>query len=51
MHAAKGRKVADMAQPRIAQLTKIPFGSNEPLLHRALEAGGVGLDGIPYREW
>jgi len=43
MHAAKGRKVADMAQPRITHLTKIPFGSNEPLLHRALEAGGVGL--------
>ena len=27
----------------IAQLTNIPFGANEPLLHRALEAGGVGL--------
>ncbi len=32
-----------MAGSRIAQLTKIPFGANEPLLHRALEAGGVGL--------
>ena len=32
-----------MARSKIAQLTKIPFGSNEPLLHRALEAGGVGL--------
>ena len=32
-----------MAVSRIAQLTKIPFGANEPLLHRALEAGGVGL--------
>lgn len=32
-----------MAASRIAQLTKIPFGANEPLLHRALEAGGVGL--------
>ena len=26
-----------------ALLTKIPFGSDAPLLHRALEAGGVGL--------
>ncbi len=32
-----------MVPPRIAQLTKIPFGSDEPLLHSALEAGGVGL--------
>ncbi len=32
-----------MAVSRIAQLTKIPFGANEPLLHRALEAGGIGL--------
>ena len=32
-----------MAGSRIAQLTKIPFEANEPLLHRALEAGGVGL--------
>ena len=32
-----------LAGSRIAQLTKIPFGANEPLLHRALEAGGVGL--------
>ena len=32
-----------MSQSGISQLTKIPFGSNEPLLHRALEAGGVGL--------
>ena len=32
-----------MAGSRITQLTKIPFGANEPLLHRALEAGGVGL--------
>jgi len=32
-----------VAGSRIAQLTKIPFGTNEPLLHRALEAGGVGL--------
>ena len=33
---------------QIAQLTKIPFGANEPLLHRALEAGGVGLwDYVP----
>lgn len=32
-----------MTGSRIAQLTKIPFGANEPLLHRALEAGGVGL--------
>ena len=32
-----------MVGSRIAQLTKIPFGANEPLLHRALEAGGVGL--------
>ena len=32
-----------MTEPRIARLTKIPFGENEPLLHRALEAGGVGL--------
>ena len=32
-----------MAEPRIARLTKVPFGENEPLLHRALEAGGVGL--------
>ena len=32
-----------MPRSRIAQLTKIPFGANEPLLHRALEAGGVGL--------
>jgi diguanylate cyclase (GGDEF)-like protein len=28
---------------RIAQLTKIPFGANEPLLQRALAAGGIGL--------
>jgi diguanylate cyclase (GGDEF)-like protein len=28
---------------RIAKLTKIPFGANEPLLERALEAGGIGL--------
>ncbi|MGL5002807.1 MAG: sensor domain-containing phosphodiesterase, partial [Casimicrobium sp.] len=28
---------------RIAQLTKIPFGANEPLLQRALTAGGIGL--------
>ncbi len=32
-----------MAETRIARLTKVPFGENEPLLHRALEAGGVGL--------
>ncbi len=32
-----------MADTRIARLTKVPFGENEPLLHRALEAGGVGL--------
>ena len=32
-----------MAESRIARLTKVPFGENEPLLHRALEAGGVGL--------
>ena len=32
-----------MAGSEIAQLTNIPFGANEPLLHRALEAGGVGL--------
>lgn len=32
-----------MTETRIARLTKIPFGENEPLLHRALEAGGVGL--------
>jgi len=32
-----------VAGSKIAQLTKIPFGANEPLLHRALEAGGVGL--------
>ena len=37
-----------LAGSRIEQLTKIPFGANEPLLHRALEAGGVGLwDYIP----
>jgi diguanylate cyclase (GGDEF)-like protein len=37
-----------VAGSRIAQLTKIPFGANEPLLHRALEAGGVGLwDYVP----
>jgi diguanylate cyclase (GGDEF)-like protein len=28
---------------RITKLTKIPFGTNEPLLQRALQAGGVGL--------
>ncbi len=28
---------------RISQLTKIPFGANEPLLQRALAAGGIGL--------
>jgi diguanylate cyclase (GGDEF)-like protein len=28
---------------QIAQLTKIPFGENEPLLRRALGAGGIGL--------
>ncbi|TAG48126.1 MAG: EAL domain-containing protein [Betaproteobacteria bacterium] len=28
---------------RISKLTKIPFGANEPLLQRALEAGGIGL--------
>ena len=32
-----------MTGSQIAQLTKIPFGADEPLLHRALEAGGVGL--------
>ena len=32
-----------MSESRIARLTKVPFGENEPLLHRALEAGGVGL--------
>ena len=32
-----------MTESRIARLTKIPFGENEPLLHRALEAGGIGL--------
>jgi diguanylate cyclase (GGDEF)-like protein len=33
---------------RIAKLTKIPFGTNEPLLQRALEAGGMGLwDYVP----
>ncbi len=32
-----------MSESRIAQLTKVPFGANEPLLHRALEAGGIGL--------
>lgn len=28
---------------RITQLTEIPFGSNEPMLQRALAAGGIGL--------
>jgi diguanylate cyclase (GGDEF)-like protein len=28
---------------RITQLTEIPFGANEPLLQRALAAGGIGL--------
>ena len=32
-----------MTRSRITQLTTIPFGENEPLLQRALEAGGVGL--------
>ena len=32
-----------MSESRIARLTKVPFGENEPLLHRALEAGGIGL--------
>ena len=32
-----------MVASRIAKLTKIPFGANEPLLHRALEAGRIGL--------
>ena len=32
-----------MSESRIAQLTKVPFGQNEPLLHRALEAGAIGL--------
>ncbi len=29
--------------PRVTHLTKIPFGANEPLLQRALGAGGIGL--------
>lgn len=28
---------------RITQLTEIPFGANEPMLQRALAAGGIGL--------
>ncbi|TAG76917.1 MAG: EAL domain-containing protein [Betaproteobacteria bacterium] len=32
-----------MLVSRISQLTKIPFGTNEPLLQRALAAGGIGL--------
>ena len=32
-----------MSESRIARLTKVPFGENEPLLLRALEAGGIGL--------
>ena len=32
-----------MSESQIAGLTKVPFGENEPLLYRALEAGGVGL--------
>ena len=32
-----------MSESRIAQLTQVPFGENEPMLHRALEAGGIGL--------
>jgi diguanylate cyclase (GGDEF)-like protein len=28
---------------RVTSLTKIPFGANEPLLQRALAAGGIGL--------
>lgn len=32
-----------MSESRIARLAKVPFGENEPLLHRALEAGGIGL--------
>jgi diguanylate cyclase (GGDEF)-like protein len=28
---------------RVTHLTKIPFGTNEPLLQRALGAGGIGL--------
>lgn len=37
---------------RIAQLTKIPFGTNEPLLQRALTAGGIGLwDYLPATEF
>lgn len=32
-----------MSESRIARLTKVPFGENEPVLHRALEAGGIGL--------
>ena len=32
-----------MLESRIERLTKVPFGENEPMLHRALEAGGIGL--------